>query len=234
MELPSNRRRDYRVPLTETVILFKGGQSIGELRTRNLSLGGALLAGKHALVSGDAVEGILLLPRRLRVWFPAVVVRVGWFGEEQYAAVAFSELAAASEEAIQAVIEAKQASDSRASALILCDTVATRSELEFGIKIFGRTCVTIDSAFEAMRLLEQPNRVWVMLVALELNGGMDGREVLDYVADEYPAIRRVLVCEGEPSPPPPPEPTLQVLVRPWSRATLGKALTGLPDEPPAP
>jgi hypothetical protein len=212
--------------------MFKGGQPIGEFKTRNVSVGGALLAGQHALTIGDVVDGSLRFADRQSIRFRATVVRTGSFVDEQYVALAFSDLPPRIEEVIESVVDSALARARSASALILSDMVASRSDLELGLKAFGHTPVAIDSPLDAVNFLEQPNNVTIAFVDLTLCGGADGREVLAYIADERPKVRRVLVSEQEPlsqlTPVAKAGPPLanRFLVRPWSLTALASTLEG--------
>src|SRR4051812_7470530 len=169
--MSQNRRRHPRVSVTETALLWKGGLPIGEFKTRNISAGGALLAGKHALTVGDIVDGSLRFADRPSIRFRATVVRTGGFVDEQYIAVAFCDLPPRIEEVIHGVVDPALARARTASALILSDVVASRSDLELGLKAFGHTPVAIDSPLDAVRFLEQPNQVSIAFVDLTLCGG---------------------------------------------------------------
>src|SRR5689334_10429568 len=130
MSTAENRRRHARVSMTEPVLVFKGNKPIGEFKTRNISAGGALITGKHDLALGDVIDASLRFAERMSVRFRGTVVRVGRLVDEQYFAVAFIDLDPAVEDTIQSAVAAAQAKARHASAMILSDMVASRSDLE--------------------------------------------------------------------------------------------------------
>jgi CheY-like chemotaxis protein len=227
---PGDERRQHpRAQLAANVVVLKGEQRIGVYRVINLSAGGLMLAGDPALNVGDTVEVILRLGDRT-VRAHASVLRETRTGHGGVSALAFRDLAADAHDLVQsAVLRALE--DARgASVLIVDDSAEICQALRTQLGRLGLRAVAVGTPLEAVNFLEQPNHVTVALVDLVL-GGSNGLDVLAYLADQHPNVRRVLMSgRAHPQQLELARHSLfrhsahDVLPKPWTEETLTRAV----------
>jgi len=185
------RRKHPRAPLASSVVVHRGEERIGVYRVVNLSAGGLMVTGQPPLEVGTRVEIHLRVGERtLRA--RAMVLREGQPGHGTARALAFRDLEPDAEDLIQsAVLRALE--DARgASVLIVDDSAEICQALRTQLGRLGHRAVAVGTPLEAVNFLEQPNNVAVALVDLVL-GSSNGLDVLAYMAEQHPRVRRVLM-----------------------------------------
>ena len=229
----SDRRRHPRVGLADlTAIVLTQDNRSATCRVTNLSASGAQLVGTLALTAKDRVRIFLdrVVARPLSL--PAEVVRAepATAGEVAFA-VSFLQLAPRIADTIQQIVLRAlqhQRAGSPPVVLVVDDMREIRESLERDVKALGRAVVSAATPLHVVRQLQDPAiEIRTALVDLSL-GESDGLEVIEYLADEHPTIRRV-VMSGERS---------YALVdavssgrahaalpKPWDRGSLKNALT---------
>ena len=227
------KRRSNRGRLSASVVpavLSRDGSHLGCFKTIDLSAGGALLLGSPPVAVGDCVDVQLRLSVLRTVSLGAVLVREEGAGERAAFALAFIDVAADAQDDIQAALLAALEAAHAASALIVDGASEGCLGLQSDLGTLGHNTFLVSTPEDAVRFLEQPNKVSVALVERTASA-LDGLDVLTYLAQERPSIRRVLVAGTAGSSQlalalaPHRHPCAQaVLLRPWTRGVLARAL----------
>lgn len=229
-------RRWRRSTLAATALLCgEGVAPAGPFPVQNLSAGGALLLGGGELAVGSRVRIELRIPGRRPVHVAGTVVRTepaaGGAGAHAAVAVAFLDVASDVEDLIQqAVLDAlERARRQSGPAVLLMDaSLDRRVRLERDLGALGRVSLHARTPLEALRWLHDPQAcVETALVDLAF-GRASGPEVLVFLAEHFPALRRVLVSRAADAA------QLEaarsagsahaILVDPWDRRRLRDAL----------
>jgi CheY-like chemotaxis protein len=234
----AERRRHPRAPVLATAALFDGGRGLGEFRVINASAGGLLLEGERPAKEKVGVE--LRLSRKRVVRTEAAVTRGPTLRLGQAFALSFVNLSPDDEDALQNAVLAVLEEARTASVLIIDGNLEICHALREAIGRMGSLAFGVGTPLEAVNVLEQPNSFQVALIDVGLAGGAlglaTGREVLGYMADHHPRLRRVLMAGNVP----PwqvelarkallPYSAHDVLAKPWSDSTLARALGGTAD-----
>lgn len=224
----SERRRWPRVKLPLVVHVLRDREPLGAYTVANLSAGGALLSGGPPVAPGTEVEVLLHLAGRRRVSLPARVLR-----ETPTMAVTFDGLTPDQEDLIHdAVLSHLEflRHEGPPTMLVVDDCDATCASLVEELRILGHRVGTARTPLEALRQIEQvQSHLRVVIVELFL-GGTDGLEVLAYVANECPSVRRVVMsgsvrpCQLELAVR--QQQAHAILVKPWNRRQLLAAVAG--------
>jgi CheY-like chemotaxis protein len=236
--MESERRIHPRAPLLATAVLrdAESGEPIGGFRVVNASAGGLLLEGQPPDL--ERFEVLLRLSAERAVRAQAVVVpgekaRPGAFGLSAFR-VSFVALNPDQEDAIHDAVLSVLEEACVASVLIVDGNVEMCHALRMTLDRMGRRALAVATPLEVVHALEQPNKVCLALVDVALAAGgaasAAGQEVLGYLAESHPAVRRVVMASG-----------LQpwqldlargalfpgvhgVLLKPWSDETLSRLL----------
>jgi CheY-like chemotaxis protein len=227
----AERRRHPRAPLVASVVVERGGERMGVFRLANLSAGGVLLTGDPPLTVGDRLDLQLRLGEQA-VRMEATVLREARTGHGPSWALAFHQLPAGAEGIIEAAV-ARALDDARAAAvLIVDDSPEICQALRAHVGRLGHNAIAVGTPLEVVSLLEGPNAVAVALVDVMLGAGR-GVEVLAYLAEQHPRVRRVLMSGR--AHPEQLERARQdqarfsahkVLAKPWTPESLALAIAG--------
>jgi CheY-like chemotaxis protein len=213
--------------------LHEDGAPLGRFTVVNASAGGLLLAGAAPAQTG-LLEVVLHLPDGRTVRTPADVVRRRPGGGRATFALSFAAPAPQTQLAIDDAVWAAVAESSTAEVLIADGNIEAMCALREDSRRLGYRAVAVGTPLEVVDALQRPNRVKVAVVDAVLtghgSGWGEGPEVLAYLAESHPSVRRVLmVC---------PHQLWQlelardlsgtaadaVLTKPWDDPSLGEAL----------
>jgi CheY-like chemotaxis protein len=228
------RRRHPRSEVVASATVLAASGYAGSFLVENLSAGGALLTGDPRVELGERVTMLLHLPSRQPIRLTAEIIRreVRESQERAYA-VAFRQISPADEDAIQDLVLhtlERLHDESKPIVLVVDDILEARHALERDLRALGRRAVSVATPLEAVdQLSHTDRRIDTALVDLRL-GHADGLELMAFLADSHPDIRRVLmsgcvqpwqldlaITSGRAH---------AVLDKPWSRLALAKAISG--------
>lgn len=223
-EHAGERRRHQRVNLPARAWMLHRQERIGKFTVNDLSAGGAVLTGGHSVPRGERVRVLLEIPGCDPMHLDALVVRsVHAFSDVSALAVAFRHRGADTQDVIQDAVLGALLRSQRPDVLLIDDDPCGAPELETEIAFVGRAVVRVRTPLDAMRLLEDPERNFdLVLVGAQLRS-IDAEEVMAFLADEYPRLRRVLV-QRRPDMRANCGPADGMLQAPWTRRRLTSVL----------
>jgi CheY-like chemotaxis protein len=234
-----NERRLHvraRVPATATAWIER--RCKGSYIVDNLSLGGAYLSGGPAILPNTQIELIVQLANE-GVTINGRVLRSDKQVRDFGIAVAFESLSELAHTAVGGAVStaleiaARESLEHPAPTVLVVDhSLLVREKLTRDIRAVGSEAVCFSTSIDAIEFLNRPDcRVRLALIDgafIELAGSSSGRELVAFLAEERPQIRRVLMCDGGLSQPDeykrnsPGVTTL--LAKPWTPETLTRAL----------
>jgi CheY-like chemotaxis protein len=213
--------------------LHEDGSPLGRFSVVNASAGGLLLAGK-APATRALLEVVLHLPDGRRVRTPAEVVRRRPARGRVTFALSFADPTPQTQLAIDDAVWAAVAESSTAEVLIADGNIEAMRALREDSRRLGYRACAVGTPLEVVDALERPNRIEVAVVDAVLTGHGDGwgegPEVLVYLAERHPSIRRVLMVSPhqlwqlELARDPSGASADAVLTKPWDDPSLGQAL----------
>jgi CheY-like chemotaxis protein len=235
------RRLFVRARVAATATAWVRGLCKGSYIVENLSLGGIYVSGGPAIRASEEVKLILELPRG-PVEIRGLVLRSEAQRRDWALAIRFDAPSRRVRDAIgTAVTEALDAAARDSSArpeptvLVVDDSLLVRETLTRDIRCAGWEVASFSTPLDALDFLDRPqSRIQVALVDMMAN--REGRDLLTYLADERPAIRRVLMSEnGRPQADDLAALAARadaVLAKPWDQETLARTL--MPEPAAAP
>jgi len=225
------RRLYARARVVATATVWVRGLCKGSYIVENLSWGGTYLSGGPLVREGDAVKLVLELPRG-PVEVKGRVRRAEPQARDAAIAVSFDEPSRKARDAIGAAVgEALErvAEDSairpEPTVLVVDDSLLVREALVRDLRCFGWEAACFSTPLDAVSFLERPeSRIRVALV--DHAGPSNGRELLSFLAEEKPAIRRVLLAEAAGAPDALATLTRAdaVLAKPWDHDALARTM----------
>ena len=194
----SERRKHARSRIGATAMVLRDGVVQGEYLVENLCAGGALLAcGGRVPTLAQHLQIVLRMPRRPALTLKAQVVRQeSRRTGETFIALEFVHVPMWMEDVIQkAVVYSLERKElvGGPSVLVVDDCQNVRKTLARQLSELGLRSILAAAALDAMRILDE------MLVAPDTAlvdlflGTADGLEICDYLIEEHPGIRRVLM-----------------------------------------
>jgi CheY-like chemotaxis protein len=228
----SENRRHARSEVVATAVVFAAGHMHGTFLVQDLSVGGACLMGHFTSAPGKRLHLLLQFPGKPPFSVAAEVVRHDTLGPtRERTAVTFIGLHAEQEDAIQeAIVAALERERARllATVLVISADDLSRGALEEDLHALGVEAVTVSTPLEALAWLERPGACIATVVVDVSPGAAQGLDVLDFVGENHPDIRRVVMADevrpfrldlalrsGRAH---------QVLRKPWDRSHLREAL----------
>jgi len=205
---------------------------VGRYLVEDLSTEGAVLTGNALVPRRRPVRIQLPVPGCETLSLRARVVRQQQDAWERVAlAVVFQHLPPTAEDAIQdAVVAALEMAErrERAAILVVEDSGELSRRIADDLHTLGMRVFVAPTALDAIRLLDEP-RLDIGAVAIDAElGDCGAMELLGFLQDWYPQVRRVLVRSGIASMLavlPQASGMADVVVnRPWQRQTLAAAL----------
>jgi CheY-like chemotaxis protein len=229
---PEQERRLYaRARVGATATVWVRGLCKGSYIVENLSWGGAYLSGGPSIRASDEVKVVLQLPHG-PVETRGHVLRSEPQARDWALAVRFDELPRKTRDAIGAAVgEAleRAAEDSSVrpepTVLVVDDSLLVREALVRDLRCFGWEVACFSTPLDAVAFLERPeSRIRVVLV--DHTGPSNGRELLSFLAEERPSIRRVLLSDaGRIAPDGLSQARADaVLAKPWNRDDLARTV----------
>lgn len=226
------RRQQPRAPVPAVVTVFRAEAHIGVFSVDNLSAGGVLLSGGATLSVGETLRILLQLQGHLPIAIHGQVLRRDERGSGAFAyAVTFRDLSAKAEDLIQgAVLLAleRQRRLPEPAVLVVDDSPDVCLALERDLRALGRRAFSAVTPLDAVRhLLDAQAGIETAVVDLFL-GQANGMDLLAYLADDLPDVRRVIMSGALR------EAQLQtalssgraqaILHKPWDRSALAGAI----------
>lgn len=186
------RRRYPRAPLMASALVTRAGEAPGIHRVVNFSAGGMLLAGELSAAAGSRVTVVLRFSRNHMVRADAVLVGHRNGDQGSSFALAFCDLTDSDRDRINEAALAVIEESRTASVLIVGDSVDTQDALRVQVHQLGKSSFAVNTSLAAVQLLEAQNAVSVAIVSHDV--GLDnGLDMIAYLADEHPGVRRVLM-----------------------------------------
>ncbi len=229
-----NERRLYaRARVVATATVWVRGLCKGSYIVENLSWGGAYLSGGPAIREGEDVKVILELPRG-PVEVRGRVLRSEAQARDAALAVRFDEPARRARDAIGAAVgEAleKVAEDSSVrpepTVLIVDGSLLVREALTRDLRCFGWEAACFSTPLDALTFLDRPE-ARIRVVLIDHTGPSHARDLLVFLADEKPDIRRVLMSDvAQRDPDELADAAARadaVLPKPWDQTTLADTI----------
>jgi CheY-like chemotaxis protein len=227
---PHERRRHPRTEVVATVVVFSSDHLHGTYLVQDLSAGGARIVGHIDARPGDSVTALLQMPGKTGFSIAARIVRHERREDQSYTALSFVDLSAEDEDSIHEAILASLAR-SVATVLVVDRDGSSRDALERDLRSLGHEAVGVATPLEAIAWLDRPDgRISTVVVDVS-EGPTQGLDVLDFVGEHHPRIRRLVVAEGYRS-----DLALHsgrahgVLRKPWDRLSLAETLARRGDD----
>jgi CheY-like chemotaxis protein len=226
----TERREHARAFLRASAVLLRGGESLGNFRVINASVGGILLDGNPPGPVGTRVELVLRLGPDRTMRTQAVVCREQLGRDGAGFALSFVDLQAEGRQQIQAAVDAFLEKVRRASVLVVDDSREVGHALGLELQRMGQSVHAVQTPLEAVCVMEERNQVAVAIVDLVL-GSAHGLDLIAYLADRHPGVRRVLMS-GHAHP---AQLALsrhaaarsaphEILAKPWTNRSLARAV----------
>ena len=211
------------------MVLLRDQRSLGSYRVLNLSRGGALLVGRAPSNRSDDLDVLVRLSTGRVVRAGAVVLREESVDDASVFAIEFSRISDEDRAAIDSLVLTAVEDERDPTALVVTSGPELGQQLRRRLAGLGHRAFGVGSVADAMRLLDAPAAVSVVLIDLGL-APADVQTALEYLADKHPTIRRILVAAEADAPPPPrslkngARPADAVVPSPWSTEQLARAL----------
>jgi CheY-like chemotaxis protein len=229
----NERRLFARARVGATATAWVRGLCKGSYIVENLSWGGTYLSGGPAIRQGEAVKLILELPRG-PIEVRGLVLRSEAQARDAAIAVRFDDPSRRVRDAIGAAVgEAleRAARDSSVrpepTVLVIDDSMLVREALTRDLRCFGWEAACFSTPLDALTFLDRPESC-IRVAIIEHAGPSSARDLLSFLADEKPAIRRVLMSEAGRRLPEdlegPAAGVDAVLAKPWDRETLARTM----------
>lgn len=182
-----------------TVMLPRGAS--GTFSIRDLSAGGAMLVGTLQLVVGERIEILFDADgdRLTGIRICAEVIRSDRLTSERFATgVVFRDVPVVIHDHIHELVIAaneRRRANAPTSIMVVDASPQARRAVARDLASSGRRIVAASTLLEIVRHLHDADqRIETALVNSRV-GDADGLAILDYLADEYPNVRRVLVSD---------------------------------------
>jgi CheY-like chemotaxis protein len=192
-------RRHARSEVVATAVVFSSEQLHGTFLVQDLSVGGACLMGHFTSPPGKRLHLLLQFPGKPALSVRAALVRHDTLGPtRERTAVSFMGLTAEEEDAIQeAIVAALERERARllATVLVISADDLSRGALEHDLHAIGVQAVAVATPLEALAWLERPGACIATIVVDVSPGAAQGLDVLDFVGESHPDIRRVVMAD---------------------------------------
>jgi CheY-like chemotaxis protein len=220
-ERGSERRLSARVRVVGTAIVLTPERYVGTFLVENVSAEGALLAGDTLLSTGDQVRVLLQIHGAPRI---GVRGKVKWRAErdgQHLFGLSFRPTAAAKaflQNSAMRIVE-----KSSALTLVVEENAETCTVLTCELELMGCNALGVQTPLEAIGWLHSPG-ISVKTIAVGSSfADMDGLDLLEFIALDFPDIHRVLILPGNQAARRAPRSANAVLTNPWNQATLSQA-----------
>ena len=188
--------------LSPALVVGEGGVT-SHCLVEDLSAGGARISGNPALTVGEQVRLLLQLPGRGPFSLHGSVVRR--FGDQSNPAafgISFKQAPQRQSRSVEDTVAALQESSAGNESVVLVvdDNSRTCYSLVQDLLRVGRKAIAVTTPLDAIEwLLDGGSHFDTALVDVML-GNAEGVDLLNFLADEYPEVRRVLMSDPLRSP----------------------------------
>jgi CheY-like chemotaxis protein len=200
----NERRLFARARVAATATVWVRGLCKGSYIVENLSWGGAFLSGGPAIREGEEVKVVIELAKG-PVEVRGRVLRSEAQARDASLAVRFDEPSRRAREAIGAAVAdalERVAEDSSVrpepTVLVVDDSLLVREALARDLRCFGWEAACFSTPLDALTFLDRPE-AQIRIALIDHAGPPNARDLLSFLADEKPAIRRVLMQEARPA-----------------------------------
>jgi hypothetical protein len=206
-------------------------RNAGEYLVRNLSAGGALLEHGPPIRPGTDIHLVLQGPGVDNVSIDGVILREGRISDRSLAlAVGFRGLGPGKQDSIQRLVLRALEQVSASAVLVVHPVPTVLVAIARELHALGRRVALAVTPLEIIRWLSDPDaRIEAILVTWPYDEE-HGAEMLSFLRDEFPHIRRIALCESTA----PGEQLLPLfgnvdalLNAQWTRSNLKVALQGI-------
>jgi CheY-like chemotaxis protein len=226
----SERRLYARARVVATATVWVRGLCKGSYIVENLSWGGAYLSGGPAIREGEDAKVVLALPAG-PVEVRGHVLRSEAQARDAALAVRFEAPSRRAREAIGAAVsEAIERTAEDASVrpeptvLVVDDSLLVREALARDLRCFGWEAACFSTPLDALTFLDRPE-AQIRVALIDHTGPSHARDLLSFLADERPGIRRILMRDGGPQRAPASDDAADaVLPKPWDHETLERTV----------
>jgi len=194
---PEDKRLFPRAAVVGSALVVAEKRYVGTYVLANLSAGGALLKGDTRLAIGDHVRLVLQLHDR-GLYLEAAVVRHATAEGQGAFALRFLHLSPAAQDAIQEAVFRELRSKGATPIVLVVDSTPEQAMITSAlVQELGSNAVSVRSALDAVTwLMGSRAHVQAAIVDAELDR-VDGLSVLQFMAADFPAVRRVLAYRGD-------------------------------------
>jgi hypothetical protein len=199
-----------------TAIVLMANRRVGTFLLEHVSADSALLVGNSFLIEGDDVRVQLQVHGSRSIFVHGKVTRLEERNGQRVFAVNFQ-----APRSVQKILQraAYRLPESNAITLVAEDNREVCKTLTCDLKVLGFHAVGVQTPIHAMGWLNAPDvAVETIAVGVKL-GDMNGTDLLEFVAADFPSIRRVLIC-GNAELRCRVDLSHAVLTRPWTRRAL--------------
>jgi hypothetical protein len=192
--IPDERRSFQRAGVVGAAVVLARGRYVGTYLLENLSASGVLLVGDTRLAMGDRVR-VLVQPESQGLALEARVVRHELRGEQSVFAVRFCDPSFAAQDAIQSMVllQLKEGVPERVVLVVGADEGFPG--LTVDLERLGRHPAVTRTALATIVWLESRGPVIeAIIVDSEWSDGVTGPSLLEFIAIDYPNVRRILLC----------------------------------------
>ena len=220
------RRRAYRVNVSEACARCSSPASVGHYSIKDVSTGGVLLEGGPILPVGTPMEVLLILPGQRPFVLRGEVLRhdeAEWQHESELA-VGFSEVTADVEDAIEDTVLLELARHRPPEVLVATSPQAESEALARSLCLVGCPAAQVCTPLEAIACLEQPEGAISTVFFGDSVGGVRGLDFATFLAGSHPTLRRVFVTHDSEQQP--NGLAHAVLPAPWTESLVVRALEG--------
>ncbi len=195
VENGAERRSFPRIDLKATALLLQRGDAVGRFTVQNLSASGALLTGAHDVRLSAPMRLLLELPSGEALTVGAHVKRRAVAAGVVALAVAFRHLHSSSEDCIQDslvdLLDRKHRAE-HPGVLVVEAVPSVRADLVERIGSLGRRVLAAEAPLSAIRILDDPEE---HIDALLVRDGGQTTDLLEFVAENHPAVRPLLFVQ---------------------------------------
>jgi hypothetical protein len=201
--LGEERRKHPRFAALSPAMIVGEGGITGHCLVEDLSAGGARVSGGPDLIVGEMVRLLLQLPGRGPFSMPGRVVRRfnearPGAGEGRAFGISFtrvSEPAMATHEATVSALK-DQGALTEPVVLVVDESTNACFNLVQALHQVGRKAIAVTTPLDAIEWLLDGGSHFEMALVNTAHGTSDGCDLLAFLADEYPEVRRVLISDS--------------------------------------
>jgi len=217
------RRQSERARAVGTAIVLTLERYVGTFLLENVSADGALLAGDSLLTVGDEVRVLLQVHGSPRIGVVGTIARRAERDGQHLFALSFQ-----ATPAVQSALEQAAADMAECTSpftLVVEQNPETCTALMGELQRMGRSVLGVHTPLDAIGWLHAPGiSIHVIAVGLQF-ADMNGLDLLDFIALDFPDIKRVLVVPNDRQLESARASVHSVLREPWGPGALTEAFS---------